>query len=88
LTVYPFGYKVAHVDKPAATKSLSRAVLDAMETRSVTQVALAQGTGVPRETLRRRLSGQSDFTIGELARIAAYLEMKPSDFADELDGVA
>ncbi len=44
-----------------------------------TVVALAEGAGVPRATLYRKLDGHQSFTVDELVRIADYLDSTPGD---------
>lgn len=46
-----------------------------MEARGVSQVALAEATGIPRVTLIRRLNGQAAFSVEELGAIAVHLDV-------------
>ena len=55
-------------------------VRQAMADQQLSQVALAEATGIPRVTLIRRLNGQAPFTVTELAAVAAELGMTPADF--------
>ncbi len=48
-------------------------VRQAMADQQLSQVALAEATGIPRVTLIRRLNGQAPFTVTELAAVAAEL---------------
>lgn len=50
-------------------------VNQAIRARGVTVVELAETSLIPRSTLTRRLSGASPFTVAELDRIAAALNM-------------
>jgi len=52
---------------------VAQAVAAAMEAGDWSEKALADATGIPRVTLRRRLAG-SAFNVAELAAIAAVLE--------------
>ncbi|MEV0357167.1 helix-turn-helix transcriptional regulator [Nocardia sp. NPDC050697] len=54
----------------------------AIEGSSVSQTAVADITGIPRETLRRRLRGATAFTVDEVELIARALEV---DFFDLMD---
>ncbi|MDV7192647.1 MULTISPECIES: helix-turn-helix domain-containing protein [Mycolicibacterium] len=44
-----------------------------MARKRLTQVVLAERAGMATSTLSRRLTGESDFTVGELYRIADVL---------------
>jgi len=44
-----------------------------------TELVLANETGIPRTTLRRRLSGRSNFLLVELAAIAHYFGLGTAD---------
>lgn len=50
-----------------------------MARRNHTQATLAQLIGMRQQSLSRRLSGQTEFTIDELARVAAALECGIAD---------
>lgn len=50
----------------------------------LSEVILADDTGIPRTTLRRRLTGNSDWLTGELVAISARLDVPLLDLlADE-----
>lgn len=59
----------------ATTLSLrvARAVTEAMQAGDWSEKALADATGIPRVTLRRRLAG-SAFNVAELEAIASALQ--------------
>lgn len=54
-------------------------VSQAIATRDVKLSRLADKTLIPRTTLQRKVAGDADFTVSELARIAAALDMHPGD---------
>lgn len=58
---------------PHTAQRVARAVAAAMEAGGWSEKALAESTGIPRVTLRRRLAG-SAFNVAELAAIASVLE--------------
>lgn len=39
----------------------------------------AEGAGIPLTTFRRKLAGHTDFTVTEIGRIAAVLDVAPLD---------
>uniref|UniRef100_A0AAU8GM14 Helix-turn-helix DNA binding protein n=1 Tax=Mycobacterium phage JustASigh TaxID=3158894 RepID=A0AAU8GM14_9CAUD len=49
-----------------------------MARKRLTQVVLAERAGMATSTLSRRLTGESDFTVGELYRIADVLGVPAS----------
>lgn len=53
---------------------VAQAVTGAMQAGGWSEKALAEATGIPRVTLRRRLGG-SPFDVSELARIADALNV-------------
>ena len=55
-----------------------------MDRAGISEVVLADETHIPRSTLRRRLSGTSDWLTGELTAISARLDLRLLDLlADE-----
>ena len=48
-----------------------------MALRGVRVAALAQGTGIPRHRLYRKLRGESEFRRSEMAAVAAFWECDP-----------
>lgn len=49
----------------------------AMDAASVSMNALADATGIPYSTLRRKLRGQADFTLADLLLVAEALNTTP-----------
>jgi len=54
-------------------------VSQAIATRDVKLTRLADKTLIPRTTLQRKVAGDADFTVSELARIAHALDMHPGE---------
>jgi lambda repressor-like predicted transcriptional regulator len=65
-------------------------IRQANEAAGRTPIKLATLTGISRETLKRRLTGGSPFTTYELALIAPYIGMSPTEIlaAAEQDSAA
>jgi transcriptional regulator with XRE-family HTH domain len=57
------------------TVTVAANVKDAITAANVSELALSENAHIARTTLRRRLSGQSPFTVSELQAIAAYLDL-------------
>lgn len=57
-------------------------VTTAMEVGGWSEKAMAEATGIPRVTLRRRLSGAA-FNVAELAAIASALNLTVAYLIDE-----
>lgn len=70
----------AHTDFPLR---VAQVVTEAMTAGGWSEKALAEATGIPRATLRRRLIG-SPFDVAELSRIAATLGTTVSDLLGEV----
>ena len=65
-----------HMDTRTDTdQQVATVVTSRLRSAGVAQRAAAEQTGIPFTTLRRRLTGHSSFTMSELARIAALLEL-------------
>lgn len=47
--------------------------------------AAAEATGIPYVTLRRKLSGMSDFDFREIAALAHLLELSPAQLVTEAE---
>lgn len=62
---------------------VARTVTDAMQVGGWSEKALAEKTGIPRVTLRRRLAG-SPFDVSELARIADALNTTVRELLGEV----
>lgn len=67
---------------------IAEAVRELMEEQGVTQLGLAEATGIPRVTLIRRLNGHQSFTVNELASVAAHLGVLPSQLLRDAEAVA
>lgn len=57
-----------------ASQTLNRRVSDSFRASGLALNALAEAAGIPRTTLRRKLSGAAEFTITELIRLAIALD--------------
>jgi predicted transcriptional regulator len=57
------------------TDRVAAAVQHAIDTSGQTVQAVARGSAVPQSTLHNKLHGGRAFTVEELARIAAHLEI-------------
>lgn len=69
---------------PPTNRTVAQRVRTAMELAGQTPKALADATGLPRTTLNRRLTGNSDFTLHELSVLAPVLGLTIGDLlADE-----
>ncbi len=60
------------MDNP--TQTLHSRVRDSFAASGLSLNALAEATGIPRTTLRRKLAGLAEFTFSELIRLAAALD--------------
>ena len=47
---------------------------------SIPLQALSTATGIPRNTLRRKLANPSTFTLAEFTAVATHLNIPPSDW--------
>lgn len=61
------------------TERLAAEVRAQMGRGRTSLAALADTSGISESTLKRRLSGNSDFTVREVELIASALEVKPID---------
>jgi predicted transcriptional regulator len=61
--------------KQDASQIILQAILDAERS----QQWVANKAGIPVTTLRRKLQGQTDFRLSEVANIACALNVNPSD---------
>lgn len=50
-----------------------------IDEHGTSELVLANETGIPRTTLRRRLTGRSNFLLAELAAIAHYFGLTVAD---------
>lgn len=60
---------------PPSSQTVARRVRHIMADQGETEKSLADATAVPRTTLRRRLTGNSAFTLNELDAIARHLSV-------------
>jgi predicted transcriptional regulator len=60
------------------TERLGEVVRTALDAAGISENTASQRSGIPRETLRRRLV-TGDFKFGELHRIAEVLSTTPAD---------
>lgn len=72
---------VLHMDN--FTALVAKKVVAAIEAGGQTELGIAEATGIPRVTLRRRLQGLNSFTVAELKAIATVLDIKVSDLTAE-----
>lgn len=71
----------------AYSSRVTTAVREAYEANGIALNALATQTGIPRNTLRRLIDGHDDFRFGQVAKIAAALDVPLRSLAWP-DGVA
>lgn len=73
------GHIVSDMGKTTSTAQATAEVIrEAVEeVAGRTFIALVEATGIPRATLYRKLDGHGEFTLGELVKIATYLETTP-----------
>lgn len=66
------GYTVLHMDitTESRTHTLAEVVRDALHDAGIPQREASQRSGIPINTLSRRLTGKSPLTISELAELA------------------
>lgn len=62
---------------------IAERVKKSMQLQGVSELKLAEQTGIARTTLRRKLQGRIDFSIGELIIISQYMNV---DLGAWLDG--
>lgn len=65
-----YGYRM--VTSPS-NNTIAERVRAAMEAAGISEVVLSEDAHIPRSTLRRRLSGTSDWLTGELTAISGRL---------------
>lgn len=61
------------MDTISYQRGVASQVAEAIESHGSNAFAVSEGTGIPRSTLNRRLTGVSPFTVAEVASIAAFL---------------
>lgn len=60
---------------PPTNHSIAERVRAAMDAAGQSEVVLADATDIPRTTLRRRLSGRSNWMTSELTAICEHLDV-------------
>jgi HTH-type transcriptional regulator/antitoxin HigA len=70
---------------PIAPASDAAMLEHLMDSRDVTQLAVAEATGIVNSTLSAVLSGKRRLTRDHIARLAAYFQVGPTVFAFEAD---
>lgn len=65
---------------PAIRHQISALVRQVLEDKEITWITISERTGIPRETLRRRLTDHNPFTVEELQLIAESLDLAPNYF--------
>ena len=61
------------------TQTVAAAVRGLIAERGLSELSVAQESGIPRVTLRRRLAGQTPFTVQELADVGRVLDITVLD---------
>ena len=64
-------------------EALATTLTNAAESRGISTSELSRETHIPRETLRRKLAGASEFDMGELSTIATVLDLDMSALVTE-----
>lgn len=67
----------------AKRRTSGEAVTDALGSAGMSINALADATGIPFSTLRRKVRDQADFTLGDLLLIAEALDTTPAALLPE-----
>jgi transcriptional regulator with XRE-family HTH domain len=67
----------------AYSEQVTAAVNAAIKAQGQTVLGLSEATGIARVTLMRRLSGHTDFSVGELDRIAEALGVDVRTFTSD-----
>jgi transcriptional regulator with XRE-family HTH domain len=63
---------------------VTETIADVLRSEKRSQRWLAQRSGTPISTLRRKLSMRADFTVTEIARIAEALDVSPASLMPPL----
>ena len=83
------GTRVHYMDTPEqASREVARAVSQALTAAGISQRTASQQTGIPLNTLSRRLTGKSPFNVTELAFIAELLGITVADLVGTRGGQA
>ena len=70
------------------TQTVAAAVRGLVAERGMSELFVAHESGIPRVTLRRRLSGQTPFTVQELAEVGRVLDITVLDIIKRSEAVA
>lgn len=70
------------------TQVLAERVNTARKLADIPVFRLANATGIPNTTLKRKLSGHADFTVPELQALSLHLGVKFSDWLRNLPRAA
>lgn len=80
--------RVPDMDTSTYRIAVAQTVDEAIKAGGYSQQAMANETGIPRVTLRRRLSGASPFNVSELDAIARTLGIPTKELTDVAEGDA
>lgn len=69
------------------TQTVAAAVRGLIAERGMSELSMAQESGIPRVTLRRRLAGQTAFTVQELADVGRVLDITVLDIVKRSETV-
>jgi len=72
------------MDTPSPDARVAGIVNRLIADHGTTELVLATQTGIPRTTLRRRLTGRSNFLLTELVAIAEFFGIAVSDLVVEV----
>lgn len=80
-------HTVVHMEPPTLEAPNLAAEIRACLGRSgSTREALASAVGISRQSLYRKLAGQSEFTVVEVVAIAAYFDLPVSELLRRAEG--
>ena len=71
-------FEEKHVQIPDVTDKDMLTYL--IETKSMTQRAVAEGTGIPESSISDLLAGRREFNRGHIERLASYFKVSPAVF--------
>lgn len=75
----------AHMNTAAYLETVAVRIASAVASSGIKQEDIADGTGIARTTLFRRLKYPTSFTVSELASVCAYMGMDLTDLPKLLD---
>lgn len=73
---------VPYMDTSTYRSAVAKTVTESLKAGGYSEKAMAEATGIPRVTLRRRLSGTSPFNVSELDAIARTLGIPIRNLTD------